>query len=136
MSYTNHIALHNRFIRLLSGLSVLWPFESCLNHCKNKVIPSEGGRSPASHGDTDHCKSWRVPLVYDRPMRCAVLARVAGTLMLVVGWPPRLDGLMSDKRNYYYYKYPQATSASGSLTPAASPSAHKNSESALLALQS
>jgi hypothetical protein len=27
-----------------------------------------------------------------------VLARVAGTPTLVVGWPPRLDGLESDKK--------------------------------------
>jgi hypothetical protein len=40
----------------------------------------------------------RVPLAYDRPKRCAVLARVAGTPTLVVGWPPRLDGLESDKK--------------------------------------
>jgi hypothetical protein len=53
---------------------------------------------------TDHCPSLRVlvPLAYDRPKRCAVLARlgVAGTPTLVVGssWPPRLDGLESDKK--------------------------------------
>ena len=39
-----------------------------------------------------------VAVAYDRQKRCAVLARVAGTPTLVVGWPPRLDGLESDKK--------------------------------------
>jgi hypothetical protein len=71
-----------------------------------RVIPSgrpeRAARLPVTQpeGDTDHCPSLRVPLAYDRPKRCAVLARVAGTPTLVVGWPPRLDGLESDKKKW------------------------------------
>jgi hypothetical protein len=44
-------------------------------------------------GRAYHCSGLRETLAYDRPKLYAVLARVAGTPTLVVGWPPRLDGL-------------------------------------------
>jgi hypothetical protein len=55
------------------------------------TVRNRGLMLSVTQGDTDHCPSLPVPLVYDRPKRCAVLARVAGTPTLVVGWPPRLE---------------------------------------------
>jgi hypothetical protein len=61
--------------------------------------PERTARLPVTQGDTDHCQvceyHWRTIVQSDAP--CGVLARVAGTPTLVVGWLPRLDGLESDK---------------------------------------
>jgi hypothetical protein len=82
---------------------------------KGRLLASESVAVTQPEGDTNdscqspvpvalrlrcHCPSLRVPLAYDRPKRCgAELARVAETPTLVVGRPPRLDGLESDEKN-------------------------------------